>query len=66
MHGLKQFRPRYVGEHRNPLASPLLMSALDRLSPSAEPRRLIDLLRRGKVADAAAVADRILIEGDHV
>ena len=61
MHGLKQFCPRQCVEHRNPLASPLLMRALDPLSPS-----VTDLLRLGRVADAAAIADMILIEGDHI
>jgi hypothetical protein len=62
---MKQFRPRHVVE-RNPLASPLLMAALDRLSPSREARRLDTLLRVGRVADAAALAERILIDADHI
>jgi hypothetical protein len=39
-----------------------MLAAVHRLSPSPEARRL--LLRLGRVADAAAVADRILIEAD--
>ena len=57
---------RYVGEHRNPLASPLLMAALDRLTPNPRARLIDRLVRMGRVADAAAVADRVLIEADHI
>jgi hypothetical protein len=41
-----------------------MLAAVHWLSPSPEARRL--LLRLGRVADAAAVADRILIEADHI
>ena len=62
---VNQFRPRQRGD-RNPLASSLLMAALDRLTPNPRARQIDTLVRVGRVADAAAVADRILIEADHV
>jgi hypothetical protein len=63
---LKQFRPRQIVEHRNPLASPPLMAALDRLSPSREAGLIDTLVRVGRVSDAAALADQVLIDADHV
>ena len=49
---------------RNPLLSPALMAALQWLQPGPEPRILNALIRRGRVADAAALAEMLIIEAD--
>jgi hypothetical protein len=51
-------------EFRNPLVSPALMSALQWLRPSAAPRMIEQLIRAGRVADAAALAEMLVIEAD--
>lgn len=66
MHSLKQFSPRQLAEHRNPIVSPLLKAALDRLAPSRGGKVIDALLRQGRVADAAALADQIITEADHI
>jgi hypothetical protein len=49
---------------RNPLASPALMSALQWLQPCEAPRLIERLIRRGRIADAAALAELLIIEAD--
>jgi hypothetical protein len=49
---------------RNPLLSPALMSALQWLQPCAAPRLIDRLVRAGRVADAAALAEMLIIEAD--
>ena len=49
---------------RNPLASPALLAALHWLQPGPEPRILTALIRRGRIADAAALAEMLVIEAD--
>jgi hypothetical protein len=49
---------------RNPLASPALMSALQWLRPGSEPRMIERLIHAGRVADAAALAELLIIEAD--
>jgi hypothetical protein len=49
---------------RNPLASPTLMAALQWLQPCAAPRLIDRLIRSGRVADAAALAEMLVIEAD--
>jgi hypothetical protein len=61
--GLKQFRPRQI-EQRNPLAAPVLMTALELLRPCPEARQIETMIRAGRIADAAALADQITIEAD--
>lgn len=51
-------------ELRNPLLSPALMSALQWLQPGPEPRTIDRLVRAGRVADAAALAEMLVIEAD--
>jgi hypothetical protein len=51
-------------EFRHPLASPSLMAALRWLQPCAAPRLIDRLIRAGRVADAAALAERMIIEAD--
>ena len=51
-------------ELRNPLASPELMAALQWLRPGPEPRTIERLIRMGRVADAAALAELLVIEAD--
>jgi hypothetical protein len=49
---------------RNPLASPALMAALQWLRPGPEPRMIDRLIRNGRLADAAALAELLIIEAD--
>ena len=49
---------------RNPLLSPPLMAALQWLQPGPEPRILNALIRTGRVSDAAALAEMLIIEAD--
>ena len=49
---------------RNPLASPALMAALQWLQPGPEPRMINRLIRAGRTADAAALAELLIIEAD--
>ena len=51
-------------ELRNPLLSPALMSALQWLRPCQAPRLIDRLIRAGRVADAAALAEMLIIEAD--
>jgi hypothetical protein len=51
-------------EFRHPLASPSLMAALRLLQPCAAPRLIERLIRTGRVADAAALAELLVIEAD--
>jgi hypothetical protein len=41
------------------------MAALERLRPCEEPRRIVELIRIGRVADAVAVSEALIAEGDH-
>jgi hypothetical protein len=49
---------------RNPLLSPALLAALQWLQPGPEPRILNALIRRGRISDAAALAELLIIEAD--
>jgi hypothetical protein len=49
---------------RNPLASPALLAALQWVRPGPEPRMIDRLIRAGRVADAAALAEILIIEAD--
>jgi hypothetical protein len=49
---------------RNPLASPALLAALQWLHPGPEPRTIERLVRAGRIADAAALAEMMIIEAD--
>jgi hypothetical protein len=49
---------------RHPLASPSLMFALQWLRPGPEPRTIERLIRAGRAADAAALAELLIIEAD--
>ena len=49
---------------RNPLASPALMAALQWLRPGPEPRMIDRLIRNGRLAYAAALAELLIIEAD--
>jgi len=49
---------------RNPLISPALMSALQWLRPGPEPGMIDRLIRTGRVSDAAALAEMLIIEAD--
>jgi hypothetical protein len=51
-------------ESRHPLLSPALMAALQWLRPGAEPRMIERLIRMGRGADAAALAELLIIEAD--
>jgi hypothetical protein len=51
-------------EFRNPLLSPALMAALQWLRPGSEPRMIDRLIRAGRIADAAALAEMLIIEAD--
>jgi len=51
-------------EFRNPLASPSLMSALQWLRPCQAPRLIERLIRMGRISDAAALAELLVIEAD--
>ena len=64
MQSLTLFGPRHIAE-RNPLASPLMLAALARLQPCEAPRRIGELLRIGRVADAVEIAETLIAEGDH-
>jgi hypothetical protein len=55
---------RNPAEFRNPLISPSLMAALQWLRPGPEPRMIDRLIRAGRVADAAALAEMMIIEAD--
>jgi hypothetical protein len=49
---------------RNPLISPALMAAMHWLMPCAAPRLIERLIRTGRTADAAALAELLVIEAD--
>ena len=49
---------------RNPLASPALLAALQWLRPGPEPRTIDRLIRAGRISDAAALAELLIIEAD--
>jgi hypothetical protein len=49
---------------RHPLASPALMSALQWLRPGGEARIIDRLIRAGRISDAAALAEMMIIEAD--
>jgi hypothetical protein len=49
---------------RNPLLSPALMAALQWLQPCAAPRLIDRLIRIGRISDAAALAEMLVIEAD--
>jgi hypothetical protein len=49
---------------RHPLASPALMAALQWLQPCQAPRLIDRLIRAGRVSDAAALAEMLIIEAD--
>jgi hypothetical protein len=49
---------------RNPLASPALMAALQLLQPCQAPRLIERLIRTGRLSDAAALAELLIIEAD--
>lgn len=51
-------------ELRNPLISPPLAAALRWLRPGHEPRLIDQLVRMGRIADAAALAELLIIEAD--
>jgi hypothetical protein len=49
---------------RNLLATPILMSALRLLQPCQAPRAIERLIRTGRIADAAALAEMLIAEAD--
>jgi hypothetical protein len=49
---------------RHPLATPALMAALRLLQPCQAPRLIERLIRTGRVADAVALAEMLVIEAD--
>jgi hypothetical protein len=49
---------------RNPLVSPPLMAALAWLRPNDAPRTIEGLILAGRIADAAALAELLVIEAD--
>jgi hypothetical protein len=49
---------------RNPLASPALQAALQLLQPCQAPRLIERLIRTGRIGDAAALAELLIIEAD--
>lgn len=49
---------------RNPLLSPALMAALQWLRPGPEPYAIERLVLMGRTADAAALAELLIIEAD--
>jgi len=51
-------------QFQNPLASPALMSALHWLRPSEAPRLIERLIHTGRISDAAALAEILIIEAD--
>ena len=51
-------------ELRNPLATPELMAALHWLTPCQAPRLIERLIRAGRVADAAALAEMLIADAD--
>jgi hypothetical protein len=51
-------------EFRNPLASPALLAALRLLQPCAAPRLIDWLIRTGRIADAAAIAEQLIADAD--
>jgi hypothetical protein len=55
---------RNPAEFRNPLISPALMAALQWLQPCAAPRLIDLLIRAGRISDAAALAELLIIEAD--
>jgi hypothetical protein len=44
--------------------SPVLMAALEGLRPGPEPRAIERLVLMGRVADAAALAELLIVEAD--
>jgi len=51
-------------EFRNPILSPALRSALQWLRPGGEPRMIERLIRMGRIADAAALAEMLIADAD--
>ena len=49
---------------RNPLVSPALLAALQWLQPGPEPRMIARLICAGRISDAAALAELLVIEAD--
>jgi hypothetical protein len=49
---------------RHPLASPALLAALQWLRPGPEPRMIDRLIRAGRLSDACALAEMLVIEAD--
>jgi hypothetical protein len=49
---------------RNPLVSPALLAALQWLRPCQAPRMIDRLIRAGRISDAAALAEMLVIEAD--
>jgi hypothetical protein len=60
---LRIFQKRHAAELRNPLATPILAAALDRLRPCGEARQLENLVRAGRLSEAIELASRLLVEG---
>ena len=60
----EEMMSRNPAELRNPLLSPALMSALQWLHPGPEPRTIDRLVRAGRISDAAALAEMLIIEAD--
>jgi hypothetical protein len=49
---------------RNPLLSPALLAALQWLQPGPEPGMIDRLIRTGRISDAAALAEMLIVEAD--
>jgi hypothetical protein len=49
---------------RNPLATPELLAAIQGLRPCAAPRLVDRLIRMGRISEAAALAEQMIIEAD--
>jgi DNA-binding helix-hairpin-helix protein with protein kinase domain len=55
---------RYSWPEPIPLISPALVAAAQRLQPCPEARWFQYLIRTGRTVEAAAVAERMLVEAD--
>ncbi len=63
MRSLNKFRPCQPLDICNPIVSPELMAAAQRLKPCPDEARLFSaLIRVGRVTDALALAERITVE----
>ena len=51
-------------EFRNPILSPALQAAMRWLRPCQAPRLIERLIKAGRIADAAALAELLIIEAD--